>query len=119
MEDSRRRQQQTTIEAQAQQQVLFNSMLEGLLLLDRNRRIYLANRSFNGLFGLKAELRGNNLAARLGGDEFAAILPGAVSPNEASDVAATSLPAWGRPSRAALTAIRARRSGSARSWSIL
>ncbi len=37
MEDLQRRQQQTTIDAKAQQQVLFNSMLEGLLLLDRNR----------------------------------------------------------------------------------
>ena len=35
MEEGRRRQQQTTVDAQAQQQVLFNSMLEGLLLLDR------------------------------------------------------------------------------------
>jgi two-component system phosphate regulon sensor histidine kinase PhoR len=61
MEDSRRRQQQTTIEAQAQQQVLFNSMLEGLLLLDRNRRIYLANRNFKNLFNLKIELRGKTI----------------------------------------------------------
>ena len=52
-EDLQRRQQQTTIDAKAQQQVLFNSMLEGLLLLDRNRRIYLANRAFKDLFGLK------------------------------------------------------------------
>ena len=54
MEDGRRRQQQTTSDAQAQQQVLFNSMLEGLLLLDGKRRIYLANRAFKNLFGLKA-----------------------------------------------------------------
>ena len=33
-------------------------MLEGLLLLDRNRKIYLANRAFKNLFGIKAELRG-------------------------------------------------------------
>ena len=40
MEDARRRQQQTTSDAQAQQQVLFNSMLEGLLLLDGKRRTF-------------------------------------------------------------------------------
>ncbi len=58
MEDLQRHQQQTTIDAKAQQQVLFNSMLEGLLLLDRSRRIYLANRAFKNLFGVKTELRG-------------------------------------------------------------
>ena len=42
MEDFQRRQQQTTIDAKAQQQVLFNSMLEGLLLLDRNRRKFIS-----------------------------------------------------------------------------
>jgi len=53
METFQRRHQQTTIDAKAQQQVLFNSMLEGLLLLDRNRKIYLANRAFKNLFGLR------------------------------------------------------------------
>src|SRR5882757_2094424 len=65
MEDARRRQQQTTIDAQAQQQVLFNSMLEGLLLLDRTRRIYLANRAFKNLFSLKIELRGKMIMEAL------------------------------------------------------
>jgi len=61
IEELRRRQQQTTIDAKAQQQVLFNSMLEGLLLLDRNRKIYLANRAFKNLFGLKGEMRGKTV----------------------------------------------------------
>src|SRR5579863_3857764 len=61
MEDFQRRQQQTTVDAKAQQQVLFNSMLEGLLLLDRNRKIYLANRAFKNLFGIKTELRGKTV----------------------------------------------------------
>jgi two-component system phosphate regulon sensor histidine kinase PhoR len=65
MEDARRHQQQTTVDAQAQQQVLFNSMLEGLLLLDRNRRIYLANRNFKNLFSLKTELRGKTIMEAL------------------------------------------------------
>jgi two-component system phosphate regulon sensor histidine kinase PhoR len=64
-EDARRRQQQTTVEAQAQQQVLFNSMLEGLLLLDRHRKIYLGNRAFKNLFGLKTELRGRTIMEAL------------------------------------------------------
>ena len=65
MEVFQRRQQQTAIDAKAQQQVLFNSMLEGLLLLDRNRKIYLANRAFKNLFGLKVELRGKTILEAL------------------------------------------------------
>jgi len=65
IEDFQRRQQQTTVDAKAQQQVLFNSMLEGLLLLDRNRKIYLANRAFKNLFGIKAELRGKTVMEAL------------------------------------------------------
>ncbi len=73
-EDLQRRQQQTTIDAKAQQQVLFNSMLEGLLLLDRNRRIYLANRAFKDLFGLKTELRGKTIMEALRVHELAALV---------------------------------------------
>jgi two-component system phosphate regulon sensor histidine kinase PhoR len=65
LETFQRQQQQTSVDAKAQQQVLFNSMLEGLLLLDRNRKIYLANRSFKNLFGLKNELRGKTVLEAL------------------------------------------------------
>src|SRR5580658_4351907 len=65
IEDFQRRQLQTSSDAKAQQQVLFNSMLEGLLLLDRNRKIYLANRAFKSLFGLKVELRGKTVLEAL------------------------------------------------------
>jgi len=61
LELSQRRQQQTSAEAKAQQQVLFNSMIEGLLLLDRSQKIYLANRAFKNLFGLKIEARGKTI----------------------------------------------------------
>ncbi len=73
-EDYQRREQETTIEAKAQQQVLFNSMLEGLLLLDRNRRIYLANRAFKNLFGLKIELRGKTVMEALRVHELAVLV---------------------------------------------
>jgi two-component system phosphate regulon sensor histidine kinase PhoR len=65
IETSRRRQQQTNVDAKAQQQVLFNSMIEGLLLLDRTQKIYLANRAFKNLFGLKVELRGKTILEAL------------------------------------------------------
>src|SRR5580700_6409823 len=61
IEASQRKQQQTAVDAKAQQQVLFNSMLEGLLLLDRTKKIYLANRAFKNLFGIKGELRGKTV----------------------------------------------------------
>ena len=65
MESSQRRQHQTSLDAQAQQKVLFDSMLEGLLLLDRSRKIHLANRAFKNLFGVKAELRGKTVVEAL------------------------------------------------------
>jgi two-component system phosphate regulon sensor histidine kinase PhoR len=74
IEDFQRRQQQTTIDAKAQQQVLFNSMLEGLLLLDRNRKIYLANRAFKNLFGIESELRGKTIMEALRLHELAELV---------------------------------------------
>ena len=65
IEQSQRRQQQTNVDARAQQQVLFNSMIEGLLLLDRSQKIYLANRAFKSLFSLKVELRGKTILEAL------------------------------------------------------
>ncbi len=65
IETAQRRQQQTNVDAKAQQQVLFNSMIEGLLLLDRAGKIYLANRAFKNLFGLKVELRGKTILEAL------------------------------------------------------
>lgn len=65
MDALRRRQQETAQEAQAQQRVLFDSMLEGLLLLDRSRKIYLANRAFKNLFNVKTELRGKTVVEAL------------------------------------------------------
>ena len=65
LEAFHRKQQQTSLDAKAQQQVLFNSMLEGLLLLDRSRKIYLVNRAFKNLFGLKTELRGKTIVEAL------------------------------------------------------
>jgi two-component system phosphate regulon sensor histidine kinase PhoR len=74
LEELQRRQQQTAVDAQAQQQVLFNSMLEGLLLLDRNRRITLANRAFKNLFGIKTDLRGKTILEALRVHELATLV---------------------------------------------
>jgi two-component system, OmpR family, phosphate regulon sensor histidine kinase PhoR len=85
LEDFQRRQKQTTVDAQAQQQVLFNSMLEGLLLLDRNRKIYLANRAFKNLFGLKIELRGKTVMEALRVHELAELVERAEAEKQVLD----------------------------------
>ena len=46
------------LQAQTQQEVLLNSMVEGLLLLDEHGRIQLANRAFADLFGITSDIRG-------------------------------------------------------------
>jgi two-component system, OmpR family, phosphate regulon sensor histidine kinase PhoR len=85
MEDFQRHQQQTTIDAKAQQQVLFNSMLEGLLLLDRSRKIYLANRTFKNLFGVKAEMRGKTVMEVLRLHELAELVERAEAEKQVFD----------------------------------
>ena len=74
LEELQRRQQRILLDAQAQQQVLFNSMIEGLLLLDSQGKIYLANRAFKNLFGLKTELRGQSLLEALRVPELAELV---------------------------------------------
>src|ERR1019366_771107 len=85
LETFQRRQQQVSLDAKAQQQVLFNSMLEGLLLLDRNRKIYLANRAFKNLFGLKTELRGKTVMEALRVHELAELVERAETEKQVLD----------------------------------
>src|SRR6266478_5671522 len=51
-------QEGAALQVQTRQDALFNSMVEGLLLLDENGRIQLANRAFARLFDVPAEMRG-------------------------------------------------------------
>ncbi|PYJ61564.1 MAG: PAS domain-containing sensor histidine kinase [Verrucomicrobia bacterium] len=51
-------QQLALAQAQAQQQALFNSMVEGVLLLDGNGRVRLVNQALEHLFGLTGDIRG-------------------------------------------------------------
>ena len=48
-------------ERQAQQQALFNSMVEGVLLLDKGGTIQLVNRSLERLFNLSSDVRGQTI----------------------------------------------------------
>ena len=58
-------QQRTALALQIQQQVIFDSMVEGLLLLDERGRVQLANHAFTGLFGVTADIRGRTIMEAL------------------------------------------------------
>jgi two-component system phosphate regulon sensor histidine kinase PhoR len=57
IENLKQAQQRASLQIQTQQEALFNSMAEGLLLLDRESKIQLANRAFNSLFGVTGDIR--------------------------------------------------------------
>jgi two-component system, OmpR family, phosphate regulon sensor histidine kinase PhoR len=65
---------QTAPAFQDQQQVIFDSMIEGLLLLDEHGRIQLANRAFADLFGITSDIRGWTIIEALRLHELAALV---------------------------------------------
>jgi len=67
-------QQQADRQIQTQMEVLFNSMVEGLLLLDETGRIQLGNRAFASLFGVTADIRGRTLMEALRLHELAELV---------------------------------------------
>jgi two-component system phosphate regulon sensor histidine kinase PhoR len=58
-------QQRAAIQVQTRQETLFNSMIEGLLLLDATGRIQLANRAFTDLFDITTDVRGKTIMEAL------------------------------------------------------
>jgi two-component system, OmpR family, phosphate regulon sensor histidine kinase PhoR len=58
-------QQQAAAQMQTQQATLFDSMVEGLLLLDETGRIQLANRAFTSLFGVTIDIRARTIMEAL------------------------------------------------------
>jgi two-component system, OmpR family, phosphate regulon sensor histidine kinase PhoR len=52
---------QEAIHARAQQEALFNSMIEGVLVLDTDGRIELINQSLARMFGLEKDIRGQKV----------------------------------------------------------
>jgi len=71
--DLKIRQQAQALKIQTQQEALFNSMIEGLLLLDEDKRIQLANRAFSELFDIAADVRGKTVLEVLRQHELADI----------------------------------------------
>jgi two-component system phosphate regulon sensor histidine kinase PhoR len=68
MEDQRRalaglkdQHEQTAVQVQAQQQAVFNSMVEGVLVLDSTGHIQMVNQTLQRLFSLTTEVRGHSI----------------------------------------------------------
>src|SRR5258706_3879516 len=67
-------QNQAALQVQAQQDALFDSMAEGLLLLDEGGRIELASRAFGRLFGLGTDIRSRTIIEALRPHELAGLV---------------------------------------------
>lgn len=61
-------------QACAERQTLFNSMVEGVMLLDSQGRILLANQSLEQLFGIHTDIRGQTLMESIRLHELAALV---------------------------------------------
>ena len=61
-DDTAERQREMEDQAKAERQTLFNSMVEGVVLLDRSDRIQLVNQSLEKQFMLSVDVRGQTLA---------------------------------------------------------
>jgi two-component system phosphate regulon sensor histidine kinase PhoR len=66
--------QRERVQDQTQQEAVLNSMLEGLLLLDDQGRIQLANRAFSGLFGISLDLRGKTIMEAVRSHELSEVV---------------------------------------------
>jgi len=67
-------QERAAFQIHTQQEVLFNSMIEGVLLLDAEGRIQLANRAFAGLFDITGDIRGKTIVEALRLTELAELV---------------------------------------------
>jgi two-component system phosphate regulon sensor histidine kinase PhoR len=73
LDQLRRQHEHDTAHALTRQEVLFNSMTDGLLLLNETGRIQLANRAFNNLFEVSVDLRNRTVLEALRLHELAEI----------------------------------------------
>lgn len=69
-------------EARTHQAALFDSMLEGLLLLDEHGRVQLANRACTNFFGLSGDVRGKTLMEALRLHELAELVDSLATHNQ-------------------------------------
>jgi len=74
IEKLRRDQARSTQQVRARQEALFNSMAEGVVLLDHRGRIELANRAFADLFGVTSDMRSHTFAEMVHEPELAELV---------------------------------------------
>src|ERR1700753_4001640 len=72
LQASRTQHDQEATQKAAEQHALFNSMTEGVLILDQAGRVQLVNRSLQEFFGLKNDVRGQTIMATFRVQELAA-----------------------------------------------
>jgi two-component system phosphate regulon sensor histidine kinase PhoR len=70
----RETQAQASLQVQTQQEAVFDSMVEGLLLLDQEGRVQLANRAFIKLFGVSSDIRSRTIIEALRLHELAELV---------------------------------------------
>lgn len=68
------RQHQFAAQASAEKEALFNSMVEGVLILGHTGRVIMANRALGNLFGLSEEITGKSILEALRVHELAALV---------------------------------------------
>ncbi len=73
LELAQQRHYQEITQIEAEQQAVFNSMAEGVLILDKSGRIQLVNRSLQELFDLKADVRSQTIMEAFRMQELAEI----------------------------------------------
>ena len=81
IEDLKQAQSRQSLQFQAQQKALLDSMVEGLLVLDERGRITLANRAFTALFGVTLDIRGRTIIEAVRLHELAEVL-GSLGPEK-------------------------------------
>jgi len=74
IENLKQVQRRASLQLQAQQKALLDSMVEGLLVLDGRGRISLANRAFATLFGVTVDIRGRTILEAVRLHELAELL---------------------------------------------
>ena len=74
LERAQQRHYQETAQAEAEQQALFNSMTEGVLVLDQGGSVQLVNRSLQEFFGLKTDVRGQTIMEAFRLQELAEVI---------------------------------------------
>jgi len=72
-DDARREQQAAIAQFQVRQQALFNGMIEGVLLLDKNGRVQMVNESLRKSFDLAGDIRGQTIMDAFHWPELAAL----------------------------------------------